>query len=37
MLNTTKEKFDLSGNPIIHKDVTFYTLANGDKIVFKYK
>ena len=29
-------EIDLSGNPIINKDITFYPLTNGEKVLFKY-
>jgi len=28
---------DLSGNPNINKDISFYRLSNGEKVLFKYK
>ena len=30
------KEIDLSGNPIINKDITSYSLANGEKVLFKY-
>ena len=35
--DTRIKGIDLSGNPIINKDISFCRLANGKKVLFKYK